>query len=169
MNKLDLTYLMMLPIIASSSHSRRRQVGAILTLNGRIVSTGYNGMPKGMENDCEWEQFDRSLGYDSQDEHDEMMESMTSEERKKAWKPILTTKREVIHAEANAILFSAREGRRTDGCTLYVSLSPCVECAKMIIQAGIVRVVYQEAYRDTSGLSLLLNANIEIEHAEKED
>lgn len=71
------------------------------------------------------------------------------------------TKPYVLHAEANAITKLARSGNNSDGCTLYVTASPCIECAKLIIQAGIKRVVYGEKYRLSDGIDLLKRANIE--------
>jgi len=70
----------------------------------------------------------------------------------------------VLHAEANAITKLARSGNNSDGSTLYVTASPCIECAKLIIQAGIKRVVYGEKYRLTEGIDLLRRANIEVEY-----
>lgn len=67
----------------------------------------------------------------------------------------------VLHAEANAITKVARSNNSSEGSTLYVTASPCVECAKLIIQAGIVRVVYAEKYRITDGIDLLERAGIE--------
>ena len=72
------------------------------------------------------------------------------------------TKPYVLHAEANAITKIARSNNSSDGATLYVTASPCIECAKLIIQAGIKRVVYSEKYRLEDGLDLLKRANIEI-------
>lgn len=72
------------------------------------------------------------------------------------------TKPYVLHAEANAITKIARSGNNSDGATLYVTDSPCIECAKLIIQSGIRRVVYSKAYRLTEGLDLLKRAGIEI-------
>jgi dCMP deaminase len=66
-----------------------------------------------------------------------------------------------LHAEANAITKLARSHNNSDGATLYVTASPCIECAKLIIQSGIQRVVYGEAYRLDDGLQLLKRANIE--------
>lgn len=71
------------------------------------------------------------------------------------------TKPYVLHAEANAITKIARSGNNSDGATLYVTSSPCIECAKLIIQAGIKRVVYSEKYRLTDGIELLERAGIE--------
>ena len=69
-----------------------------------------------------------------------------------------------LHAEANAITKLARSSNNSDGATLYVTSSPCIECAKLIIQAGIKRVVYGEIYRLEDGLDLLKKANIEVNH-----
>lgn len=68
----------------------------------------------------------------------------------------------VLHAEANAISKVARSSNSSDGATLYVTASPCIECAKLIIQAGIKRVVYGEQYRLVDGLELLQRAGIEV-------
>ena len=75
----------------------------------------------------------------------------------------------VLHAEANAITKIARSGNNSDGATLYVTDSPCIECAKLIIQAGIRRVVYARSYRLTDGLDLLLKAGISVEKVELEE
>lgn len=73
------------------------------------------------------------------------------------------TKPYVLHAEANAISKVAKSGNSSDGSTLYVTASPCIECAKLIIQAGIKRVVYRDEYRLTDGVDLLRRAGIEVE------
>ena len=72
------------------------------------------------------------------------------------------TKPYVLHAEANAITKIARSSNSSEGATMYVTASPCIECAKLIIQAGIKRVVYSEKYRLEDGLELLKRANIEV-------
>lgn len=72
------------------------------------------------------------------------------------------TKPYVLHAEANAITKLARSSNNSDGATLYVTASPCIECSKLIIQAGIKRVVYGEQYRLTDGLDLLRRAGVEV-------
>lgn len=74
------------------------------------------------------------------------------------------TKPYVLHAEANAISKVARSNNSSDGATLYVTASPCLECAKLIIQAGINRVVYNELYRITDGIELLKRAGVECVH-----
>lgn len=74
------------------------------------------------------------------------------------------TRWDVLHAEANAILKVARSTQSCEGATLYITLSPCKECSKLIHQAGIKRVVFNNAYRDDSGLQFLKKAGIEVEH-----
>jgi len=74
------------------------------------------------------------------------------------------TKSYVLHAEANAITKVAKSNNSSDGSTLYITTSPCVECAKLIIQSGIIRVVFQEKYRITDGLDLLERAEIKLVH-----
>lgn len=78
------------------------------------------------------------------------------------------TKPYVLHAEANAITKVAKSNNSSDGATMYITASPCIECAKLIIQAGIVRVVYSEVYRNTDGLDLLKRAGIEVVHIDEE-
>ena len=78
------------------------------------------------------------------------------------------TKPYVLHAEANAISKVAKSANSAEGATLYVTASPCVECAKLIIQSGIKRVVYRDEYRLTDGIDLLRRAGIEVEHIDME-
>jgi cytidine/deoxycytidylate deaminase family protein len=75
----------------------------------------------------------------------------------------------VLHAEANAITKLARSSNNSDGATLYVTASPCIECAKLIIQSGIRRVVYAEKYRLTDGIDLLEKAGVKVEYKALED
>lgn len=126
---LDGRYLRMARIWAENSYCKRRQVGALVVKDKRIISDGYNGTPSGFENQCE------------EDDH---------------------TKPYVLHAEANAITKLARSANNSDGATLYVTASPCLECSKLIIQAGIKRVVYADRYRLEDGLQLLQRAGVEV-------
>lgn len=77
-----------------------------------------------------------------------------------------TTKPYVLHAEANAITKVAKSGNSSEGATLYVTSSPCLECSKLIIQAGIKRVVFTESYRLEDGINLLKRANIDIKQVD---
>ena len=74
------------------------------------------------------------------------------------------TRWDVLHAEANAILKVARSTQSCEGATLYITLSPCKECSKLIHQSGIKRVVYHNGYRDDSGLQFLIKAGIDVQH-----
>jgi len=165
MNKYDKKYLKMANIWASNSYSRRSKVGALLVKNGMIISDGYNGTPSGFDNNCEtevkcdvdWEELSSSLdgGASICRTYDKDCNNCPHH--------YLVTKPEVLHAEANAITKVAKSTNSSEGSTMYVTLSPCLECAKLIIQAGIKRVVYMDEYRNTDGLELLKKAGIEIE------
>jgi dCMP deaminase len=126
---------------AENSYARRMKVGSVLVKDFRIVATGWQGTPAGFDNACE-EKID-------QDGPDEVSN--------------LKTKQDVIHSEANIIYFCAKHGIKTDGTTLYITLSPCVNCALAIIQAGIKRVYYHVPYRDDSGIKVLRKAGIMID------
>jgi dCMP deaminase len=132
--QLDQRYLRMARIWAENSYCTRRQVGALVVKDKRIISDGYNGTPSGFENVCE-------------DENG-------------------LTKPYVLHAEANAITKLARSHNSSEGATIYITASPCIECAKLLIQAGIKRVVYGENYRLEDGLNLLRKAGIETIYIE---
>lgn len=126
---------------AENSYARRMKVGSVLVKDFRIVATGWQGTPAGFDNACE-EKIDP-------DGPDEVFN--------------LKTKQDVIHSEANIIYFCAKHGIKTDGTTLYITLSPCVNCALAIIQAGIKRVYYHVPYRDDSGIKVLRKAGIMID------
>lgn len=79
------------------------------------------------------------------------------------------TRWDVLHAEANAILKVARSTQSCEGATLYITLSPCRECSKLIHQSGIKRVVYQNGYRDTSGIDFLMKAGVMVDQIEELD
>ena len=151
MRNFDTKYMQMAQIWASNSHARRNKVGALIVKDGMIISDGFNGTPPGFEKECEevipcGTSCSNLFGQDC--EH--------CKEHK------LKTKPYVLHAEANAILKVARSTNSAVGATLYCTMSPCLECSKLIIQSGITRLVYGEQYRDTAGLELLKRAGIEI-------
>ena len=117
------------------STARRLKVGALVVKDDRIISIGYNGMPKGWDNNCEIEQPDGTL----------------------------KSKLEVLHAETNAIAKLARSNESGLDADLFVTHSPCLDCAKLIYQAGIRRVYYSVNYRDASGVNFLKNSGVEVE------
>lgn len=123
--------------LAKLSYAEKKKVGALLVKDTHIIAEGFNGTPKGFENNCE------CIAYDSFD-------GVTDK----------ITKPEVLHAESNAITKVAKSTMSSEGATLYVTLSPCFECAKLIIQAGISKVLYSEVYHDTSGIELLKKTSI---------
>lgn len=152
-NRIDLdeAYMQMAEVWAKRSKANRKQVGALIVKEGRIISDGYNGMPAGDPDDTceEWVWPD---GYDGVD-------GVGGPPDK-----VLRTKAEVLHAESNALLkVTAQGGVGAKGATLYVTMSPCKECAKLIKQAGIQRVVYREQYRETSGVDFLRSRGVKVE------
>lgn len=122
--KLDLMFLRIAKEMANLSHCVSHQVGSILVFNDRIISTGWNGTPAGNKN-CD-EVFD-SGNFDRQKHHE--------------WSNI-----HEVHGELNCLMFAARNGIKTEGATIYSTLQPCIHCAKTMIQAGIIRVVYSKVY-----------------------
>jgi len=155
----DCRYLRMARVWAENSYAIRLKVGAlIVSKEGNIISDGYNGTPSGFENVCEY----------SEDKSREPFSNLTDERKRAHLKKIsqegvkLITKPYVLHAEANAITKLARSTQSSNGSTLYVTDMPCMECSKLIIQAGIRRVVYERPYRIEDGVKLLERAGIEI-------
>ena len=134
-DKLDKTYMNMARELSKLSHAQRRKVGCLIVKNTHIIAEGLNGTPRGFDNICEY--------VDHVDHY--------------------YTKPEVLHAESNAITKLARSTNSSEGATLYVTCSPCFDCAKLIIQSGIERVVYDEEYKSQKGLLLLESAGILVE------
>lgn len=151
--------------VAALSHAERKKVGAIMVSGGDghgIIAEGYNGTPSGFDNACELPAENHVL-----ENHTNWCmkcnKTVSREEYILGGGCRLVTKPEVLHAESNAIAKVAKSTNSSRGATLYVTCSPCFECSKMIIQAGIRRVVYDEEYRLTEGIALLRRANIEVE------
>jgi dCMP deaminase len=136
---LDETYMGTAILHSKLSKARRAQVGAILVTRQGVTLTGYNGTAAGRPNDCEV----------FHTVHD--------------GKPVYVTKPEVIHAELNCIMKAAREGVSCVDAIVYVTLAPCVQCAAMMVQAGVKRVVYLQQYRDNSGIELLQESNVVVQ------
>jgi dCMP deaminase len=137
-------------IYGALSSARRAKVGCVIVKDNRIISIGYNGMPTGWDNNCEdedWPQWAKSRKWDWID-------------------PIyihLTTKPEVLHAETNAIAKVARSSENCEGATLYCTMAPCLDCAKLIYQSGISKVFYHDDYpKGTKGIDFLRECNIPV-------
>lgn len=159
----DNVYMKIAKCVSELSYANRNKVGCIIVSGeGQIISQGFNGTPSGYDNCCEDIECTCKWVHGCCT-NAEPIEKMKSIEHCKGCSYCnLITKREVLHAESNAISKCAKWYSSTQGATLYVTLSPCFECAKLIIQAGIKRVCYGEEYRDRSGLNFLLQNNIEI-------
>jgi dCMP deaminase len=157
---LDRVFMNIAKEVATLSHCVRSKVGSVIVKAGNIVSFGYNGMPKGMDNCCESKKYMDSDAGGWLDP--EMMEVAWPHEDSKG-RYSLTTKPEVLHAESNAILKSGKNHQSVQDSTLYCTLSPCFDCAKLIIQAGITRVVYNELFKRDNGSVAFLSKYIKVE------
>jgi dCMP deaminase len=133
--KFKRTYMQTAKIFAELSSAQRLHVGAIIVKDDRIISIGYNGMPAGWTNVCEDVSTDGTL----------------------------KTKPEVLHAESNAIAKLAKSNESGNAATLFVTHSPCLECAKLIYQSGICAVYFANEYRDSSGIDFLEKSGVGVE------
>lgn len=128
-------------VVATRSTCLRRQVGAVLVKNKQILATGYNGVPRGIVHCTERGCLRDQLGIPS-GERQELCRG--------------------LHAEQNAIIQAALHGVSVAGGTIYVTHQPCLTCAKMIINAGIRRVVYAGDYPDENAVAFLRAAGVEL-------
>ena len=127
----------------SSCFKENRHVGAVVVRNKRILTTGYNGAPAGIRSCAEKGECMRlKLGIPSGTRHELCY---------------------AVHAEQNAIIQAARYGINIAGATIYVNTQPCVVCAKMLINAGVKRIVYRDSYPDELSSALLAEAGIATE------
>lgn len=126
-------------LTAKLSYAKRLQVGAVIVKGNQIIGTGYNGMPAGWDNNCEYEHWNVNDG--------------SSE---------LKTRPEVLHAESNAVAKVSRSTESSENATLFCTHAPCLECAKLIYQSGINTVYYRNHYRDISGLNFLKQGGVDV-------
>jgi dCMP deaminase len=155
--KMTRAYMATARIFAELSHARRLHVGAIVVKEDRIISIGYNGMPAGWDNDCEYREYltyGHSFGENAADYFDQI------DEDGKMYR--LKTRPEVLHAEMNALMKLAKSSESGDGATMFVTHAPCMDCAKGVYQAGIRRLCYSEDYRDDSGIRFLKQCGIDV-------
>ena len=127
-------------VFADLSSAIKLKVGAVVVKDDRIISLGYNGTPTGWDNVCELEIINFQDGSVQ-----------------------LKTKSEVIHAEMNALMKLASSTESGKGAAIFITHSPCMECAKGIYQSGITEVYYTEAYRNVDGIEFLQKCGITIE------
>jgi len=131
-------YMKTAETFAGLSSAVRLHVGAIVVKDDRIISIGYNGMPSGWDNNCEYKVWDSTGDYE------------------------LKTKPEVLHAETNAIAKLAKSTESGQGATMFVTHAPCLNCAKLVYQSGINSVYYRNAYRSDDGLQFLEKAGVKV-------
>lgn len=127
--------------VAQMSYAERLKVGAIVEKDGRIISMGFNGMPSGMDNVCEHCFVAGNGTYD----HIQ-----------------LVTRKEVIHAERNAIDKLSSSNESGKNAVMYITHSPCLECAKSIHTSGVQAIFYKEEYRSTEGVDLLQKLGVAV-------
>jgi dCMP deaminase len=143
-------------IMAQRSTCSRGSVGAVLSLAGRILTTGYNGTPAGMphcDHTCRCTASKTTSRF--------IPPAMLQWGHEQTCAAVGGCKL-AVHAEANAVAYAARHGVSVEGCEAYVTMSPCVPCAQLLINAGVVRVVYDRAYRDLSSVLLLDAAGVDV-------
>ena len=128
----------------ASCFQENRKSGAVIVKDKRVMTTGYNGAPQGVKTCVErGECLRKKLGIPSGTRHEMCY---------------------AVHAEQNAIIQAAKLGINIDGSTLYCTHQPCILCAKMIANAGIGRVVYEQGYPDEFALEILREANVTVEN-----
>ena len=134
--------------ISDMSYAERLRVGAVIVKNDNIISFGWNGMPSGWDNNCE--------GVVDVDPNDIRYNynNFTKE---------LKTRPEVSHAEQNAIAKLAKSNESGLGATMFITHSPCMDCAKLVYQSGINTVYYRNSYRNEDGIQFLEKAGVKIE------
>lgn len=146
----DEYFMEMAELTAKRATCSRRQVGAVIIRDNRAVATGYNGAPRGLAH-CEEKGgcLRQKLGIPSGQRHELCR---------------------ALHAEQNAIISAASMGNAIEGGTIYITHQPCVICAKMIVNAGIKRIVVREGYPDELSMEILDEAGLKVERlGEKED
>jgi len=142
----DEYFMMLAEVVKKRGNCTRRKVGTIVVKDHRIISTGYNGTPHGIKNCCDGGCIRCKKRDNGEIDWFEYEESCVC-----------------IHAEQNAIIQAAYLGASTKGATIYATANPCSSCAKMLINAGIVRVVCRKQHHDAGGISLLKEAKIKVD------
>lgn len=129
-------------LVAKRSTCLRRQVGAVLVKDKNILATGYNGAPSGVAHCLDVGCLREQMGVPSGERH-ELCRG--------------------LHAEQNAIIQAAKHGTSIEGSTLYSTTMPCIICTKMIINAGIIRVVYEEGYADQLAATMIAETGVAVD------
>ena len=153
-------------VYAQLSSAKRLQVGCVVVKDNTIIGIGYNGMPAGWDNNCEDIEWCNAGGWLSAEEIIEGWPYegtyLDADGNEMQGRYRLKTKPEVLHAETNAIAKIARSTNSSGGAALFVTHAPCLDCAKIIHQAGINSVYYRNTYRSTDGIDFLEKCNINV-------
>jgi len=156
---------------AELSHARRLHVGAVIVKDDTVISYGYNGMPAGWDNDCEdkdWMDGDAGGWLNPEEIYERWPHVEYNEEAEEEYRFRWKTKPEVLHAESNAIAKLAKSSNSGKDADIFITHSPCLDCAKLIYQSGIRRVYFGEHYRDNAGIQFLEKSKIEIIQIKKD-
>lgn len=129
----DIVYLHIARQIGTLSFCTRKQVGCVIVRDENIISTGFNGTPTGMNNNCENENTGETHWF-------------------------------TLHSESNAILKLAKSTLSSENATMYITLSPCKDCSKLILQSGIKRIVYSKEHSCQEGVNFLIQQGVECEY-----
>ena len=151
MDKWDKRFMEVAKLVSSwaSCYQQERKIGAVIVKEKRILTTGYNGAPAGVKTCVErGECLRKKLGIPSGTRHEMCY---------------------AIHAEQNAIIQAAKLGVSIEGATLYCTHQPCIICAKMIVNSGIDRIVYEKGYPDDFSIEIMTEAGVKIERFTEED
>jgi dCMP deaminase len=146
-------------VYAELSTARRLQVGCVIVKDNTIIGIGYNGMPSGWDNNCE--EVEYVLKEECHYSPEYLIENRYTESVH-GWSR-LHSKKEVLHAETNAIAKVSRSTNSSEGANMFITHAPCLECAKIIHQAGIKEVYYRHNYRTIDGIEFLKKCNIGVQ------
>lgn len=146
----DEYFMKMVELVSTRTTCLRRRVGAVLVKDGHVISTGYNGAPRGLKHCIEIGCIRQKMNIPSGERHELCR---------------------AVHAEQNAVVQAAYHGISTAGATLYTTGHPCTQCAKILINAGIKEIVYEDdSYNDPLSRDILTESNIKmrrIEHGKR--
>ena len=151
-------------VYAELSSAKRLHVGCVIVKDNTIIGIGYNGMPSGWDNNCEDVEYVLKEECQSTDEW--MVQNGFSETAH-GWSR-LKTKPEALHAESNCLAKVSRSTNSSEDASMFITHAPCLECAKMIYQAGIKEVYYKHNYRSEAGISFLKKCKIEVVQCDEE-
>jgi dCMP deaminase len=146
-------------VYAELSTAKRLQVGCVIVKDNTIIGIGYNGMPSGWDNNCEDVEY---ILKEECRQSDRFMMHNGYTESAHGWSK-LHSKKEVLHAETNAIAKVSRSTNSSESASLFVTHAPCLECAKIIHQAAIKEVYYRHNYRTIDGIEFLKKCNIGVQ------